>query len=560
MKIAKKLSLICVSVIISAFTASCRDKTENINYNVIAPIVNTSDGQSFSVNCRDFYYVKINDENKKYAEKICKSAGSEISEDVFNSAYFGENIFGVGLASVVYFEKYADYLSENEWEILCSIAETPEKYSGALYNTQTNSNSSLSIHAPMASRIPDSAYFDAMIEEIVSDLMEQKNYSRNEAFKLIYSEGVTINSPYSPEIQKAVDEVYSDNKSFAPGTDNSFPQSACIVMDYSGGVAAAAGGNNNNTAYNRAYRVPHPLGSSIKPLAVYTPAVENGMISFSSLVPDVPLTESNDRLNSPWPSNYNGVYDGEVTVTYALRQSKNTVPVWLAENLGTENCLKFLEENLKFSTLTEEDNNSVSMAMGYLSQGVSLPELTAAYGIFGNKGIYYTPRFYDEVLDGKGNVIISKKSETNQAVSPQTAWIMNRLLRYNISGKNAIASAAQLENGTEVIGKTGTMNNSSGDDTEKIFVGATPEYVAAVWVGFDVAEKSISDFSYIPPTEIWKNIMSHIPCKKTEFDADETVICAEYCTVSGGLAGDSCPEKEIGYYAEGTVPSKCTIH
>lgn len=560
MKIMRTFSLICVSVMISALTSSCKNKTESIRYDVVAPIVNTSDGKSFSINCRDFYYVEINDENKKYADIICKSVGKETNEDGFNSAGFGENIFGVGLASVVYFGKYAKSLSENEWEMLCNIAKSPEKYSDALNNSQTNSSSSLNIHAPMASRIPDSAYFDAMIEEIVSDLAEQNNYSRSEAFELIYSGGVTINTPYSAEVQKTVDEVYSDNKSFAPGTDSSFPQSACVVMDYSGGVAAASGGNNGNTAYNRAYRILHPIGSSIKPLSVYAPAVENGLITFSSSVPDVPLTESKNELSSPWPSNYNGIYDGEVTVTYALRQSKNTVPVWLAEKLGTDFCLKFLKENLKFTTLTEEDNNSSSLAMGYLNQGVSLPELTAAYGIFGNKGLYYSPRFYDEVLDGKGNVIISKKSETNQAISSQTAWIMNRLLKYNISGKNAIAASAQLENGIEVIGKTGTMNNSSGDDTEKIFVGATPEYVAAVWLGFDVDGKSISDFSYVPPTEIWKNIMSRIPFEKTEFDADEKIVCAEYCTVSGGLAGSRCPEKEIGYYVEGTVPSKCTIH
>lgn len=548
-------------MITAVFTASCENKDEiNNNYEVIAPVVKTSDGITISLNCSGFYQVEINDGNRKYAEKICKAAGMETNEETFNSICFGENIFGAGLASVVYFGKYADNLSEKEWELLCEIAESPEKYSGILNSDKEDAYEMLSVHAPQASRIPESAYFDAMIEEIVSDLSEQKNYSRSEAFKLIYSGGVTINTPYSDKIQKAVDEVYFDSRSFDQGTGGSFPQSACIVLDYNGGVSAAAGGNNGNTAYNRACRILHPIGSSIKPLSVYTPAIENGLINFSSLVPDAPMTDGSDNSYGSWPNNYNKVYDGEVTVTYALRQSKNTVAVWLADSLGPEFCLDFLKNDFMFTTLTDEDANLSSMGMGYLSQGVSLSELAAAYGVFGNKGIHYAPRFYDEVLDSDGNVIISKKSEAHQSISSQTAWIMNRLLRYNISAENGIAGAAQLESGTEVIGKTGTIDNSSGEDTEKIFVGATPEYIAAVWIGFDAEGAAISEFSYVPPTEIWKNIMSRIPCEKTEFDPDESVICAEYCTESGALAGSRCPEKEMGYYLEGTVPAQCTLH
>lgn len=541
---------------------SCNDKKNNdANFNLTPPKVETTDGELITLSCGNFYPIKLNEINEEYAKKLCMALGKDYSEEVLNNVRFGENIFGVGLASVVYFGKYLNKLSDEEWEILINIAENPQDYEGVLSGEGSSENQLLSTHASQASRIPDAAYFDAMIDEVANDLQNQKKMSRSEAYDYIYSAELKIKTPYSTEIQTIVDEVYSDASSFTDNAEAGFPQSACAIIDNNGGVVAIAGGNNGNTAYNRAYRIPKKIGSAIKPLAVYTPAIESNLINFSSHVDDEPFEIQQGENTVQWPSNYDGKYEGTVTVTYALRQSKNTVAVRLTKNLVANNCLDFIQNRFHFSTLTEEDSSDSAMAMGYLSRGVSLTELAAAYSVFGNNGVYNSPYFYTEVLDGNGNVVLTNNICSEQAIDSQDAWIMNRLLMYNVSQDDGIANAAQLDNGVEVIGKTGTVDNENGEDTDKIFAGVTPDYSAVVWVGYDAENAAISNKNYKSPTEIWKKIMEQLPLEKTQFSADESVIMAEYCTVSGGLAESGCPEKEIGYYKADSMPDKCdAIH
>lgn len=550
------LLLFCVTLL------SCNNKPENTitRYEIIPPEIITADGENLSLSIGGFE-ISPDEINKKYGKKICGIAGVDFSQQGLSSIQFGENIFGTGLASVVYFGKNADKLNDDEWKLLCSIAENPENFSTALNSENTESiNSLLSTHAFQASRIPDSAYYDAMINEVVNDYCQENNCSRNEAFRFIYSEGVTIHTPYSADIQVVVDSVYSDNQNFTSGTSYSFPQSACVILDYNGGVVAIAGGNNNNTVYNRSYRIPHKIGSSIKPIAVYAPAIDSGIINFSSLVPDEPLLLQNEYETIEWPQNYDNIYEGEVTVTAALRKSKNTVAVQLEERLGSQYCLSYLRDNLHFTTLTDNDASPSAMAMGALINGAYLHELAASYIMFGNGGTYCEPYFYSEVLDSDGNVILKNSHESHKAMEKDSAWIMNRLLKYNVSAPDGIASMASLDNITEVIGKTGTVTNSQNEDSGRIFAGATPDYVAAVWVGFDDEESSIENLEYTPPTLIWKNIMKKIPVKNSAFIPDDTVIECVYCTKSGDIASNRCPEVETGFYTEDNMPHNCNMH
>lgn len=519
-----------------------------------SPTVTAADGSTYELPVSKLYPVDYSGLEADYIASVCSAAGAEYTEENADSICFGENIFGIGLASVVYFGKYASRLDTSEWKKLAEIAASPADFAPAL--TDGRAPDGISPQAMYASRIPDSAYFDAMVEEIVCDMTAQRNCAREKAFELLYSEGVTIETPFSPSMQAAVDKVYTDQSSFSD-TSDSFPQSACAVTDMDGSVIALAAGNRGNTAYNRAYRTLHPIGSSIKPLSVYTPALTRGLISFSSIVSDEPTM--NEGTPQAWPRNYNRVYDGDITVTYALRQSKNTVPVRLVTELGGENCLSFMRSELGFTTLTDKDADTSAMALGYLDRGVSMTELAAAYSIFGRQGAYSAPRFYTRVTDKNGNVLAKSDGEQRQAISSADAWIMNRLLYYNISKDDGIAMSARLDDGSEVIGKTGTVDNDSGSDTDRLFVGLTPEYCAAVWIGYDDASV-IDHTEYKLPASIWKRIMELADRKVSSFTPDPDVVTAEYCTVSGGLAGSGCPDTETGYYRSGALPYPCDKH
>ena len=534
--------------------ASCSDG-ESSAHVYAAPTVIASDGTAAELPISKLYAVSYDELDSAKLTKVCKAAGLSYTPENADGICFGENVFGIGLASVVYFGKYAAALTDSEWQKLADIAASPENYVPAL--TGGKAPDGISLQAMYASRIPENAYFDAMVEEIVSDMTAQNGCTRSEAFVQLYSEGVTVETPFSPSMQAAVDEVYAAPHSFTDGA-GVFPQSACAVTDMSGNVIALAAGNNGNRAYNRAYRTLHPIGSSIKPLSVYTPALIDGDISFSSLVTDEPTI--NAGTPQAWPRNYNRIYDGDITVTYALRQSKNTVAVRLASMLGGDSCLRFMRENLGFTTLTDRDADISSISLGYLERGVSMTELAAAYSVFGRQGTYSPPRFYTRVTDKDGNVLAECAPETEQTVPSDAAWIMNRLLYYNISKDDGIAQAARLSDGSEVIGKTGTVDNDSGSDTDRLFVGLTPEYCAAVWIGYDSSGSVIDNTEYKLPASIWKSAMERADRSVYTFTPDESVVTAEYCTVSGGLAGERCPHTETGYYRAGELPQECHIH
>ncbi|MGN1481058.1 penicillin-binding transpeptidase domain-containing protein [Porcipelethomonas sp.] len=438
--------------------------------------------------------------------------------------------------------------TDDEWEQFCTIAENHEKYAD-------NPRDLPNVRANLVSHIPDSDYFDAMIENVITDYCIAKECSRQEAVEFIYSGGITIKTPYNSDIQAVLDRVYADDLNFTYDSEHNFPQSACAVLDYSGGVAAIIGGNNDNHSYNRSYRVPHKLGSSIKPLSAYAPALERKMINFSSLIPDEPLIFEDVDSSYEWPKNYDGIYDGNITITKALRKSKNAAAAQLVDRLTPMYCCDFLQDNFGFTTITNNDASYAAMALGALENGVYLHELAAAYAVFGNGGYYFEPHFYTEVLDSSGNTVLKNDVEMHQAMESDDAWIMNRLLYYNVNTADGIANAAAMEN-IEVIGKTGTAANDLNLDSGRIFVGAVPDYVTAVWMGFD-DESSMEDIQYIPPTELWKNIVGQFPLEHDKFTPDDSVIEYEFCTSSGGLATDRCYESEIGYYTSDNMPTEC---
>ena len=532
--------------------AACSDSSKVIGYS--SPNVIAADGREYSLPVSQIYQVSYDTLERSGSEAVCKAAGVKYTPENADSICFGENVFGIGLASVVYFGKYTSSLSDEEWQKMSEIASSPESFSIALTG---KSISGISPQAQYASRIPENAYFDAMVEQIVGDITEQQNCDRSQAFRMLYSEGVTVTTPFSPSMQEAVDKVYGDPENFSDSYDF-FPQSACAVTDMNGNVIAVAAGNHGNSAYNRACRTLHRIGSSIKPLSVYSPALAERMISFSSQVMDEPMINSNTPY--AWPRNYNLVYDGRITVTYALRQSKNTVPVLLASELGGERCLAFMREKLGFTTLTDRDADISSISLGYLERGVSMTELAAAYSIFGRGGSYSAPSFYTRVTDSDGKVLAECRKDSIQSLSSADAWIMNRLLYYNICKDDGIAQAARLSDGSEVIGKTGTVDNDAGNDTDRLFVGLTPEYCAAVWIGYDDKDSVIDRTEYKLPASIWKGIMELADRNEAVFTPDESVMEADYCTVSGMLAGAGCTKKETGFYRDGELPGKCNIH
>ena len=414
-------------------------------------------------------------------------------------------------------------------------------------------------------------YMDAAIESVIRDLMDKRGVSYQTAREELYSGGYSIELNVDLDIQAKLNEFFANPSNVLSSYDkNAQPedllQTAFVVMDYMGNVKAVIGGlgeKQGNSVLNRATQSYRAIGSTIKPISVYAPAVNMNKLYYSELIEDakieVPVDPNDpDGEKMMWPSNYgNWGADGKKYTSWqAVQQSINTIAVRIMEYKVTPKvAYEYLSQRLGFSDLDPVNDIALSpMSLGALTKGAKLHELVAAYQIFGNGGIYYEPYLYSKVTDSKGNVVLSQNIVGISAIDPDSAWIVNRMMYHVVNGNYGTGRNAKLGN-VEVIGKTGTANDMS----TLLFMGQTPEYVAGIWIGYDDSEKEVkSGFKTL--ATVWKNAMSTFvdTSQKSKFTADTTVQVLQYCTETGLIASETCPHTATGYYKQGDIPPFCT--
>ena len=409
-----------------------------------------------------------------------------------------------------------------------------------------------------------SYYVDYVIDKVIADLQEEYDLTYNEAWRKVFFGGLRIYTAVDLKVQEAAEYVYENRVTFPDEKDtkeNPAVQSAITIMDYSGRVVAMVGGAGEKDTFrglNRAWDSPRQPGSSIKPLSVYTPVIENNVATWSTMVQNYGIRMGSSR----WPVNYGGSYGNAnsfVTVQYALQVSYNTVPVQLVKRLGIEPCFDFLVDDLKFSTLvTDEDDpnydgNYSSICVGGVSEGMTTLEMTAAYAIFGNNGYYFEPYCYYKVTNNDGTEVLltDGDSKGEQVISESTAGVMKQLLK-TVSSSGT--GAGYGVNGFENFSKTGTTS----DDKDRWYVGGTPHYVASVWYGYDKPKK-ITNTSGNPAGKIYREIMRkiHEDLEPKSFPSSSGVVARKYCKITGDLAAATCTQTATGYYRTSKIPATC---
>lgn len=350
------------------------------------------------------------------------------------------------------------------------------------------------------------------------------------------------------------------------------PQSATVISDYrTGHIKAIVGGRDidGNRILNRATDSQRQPGSTIKPISVYLPALDNGYTA-ATAIDDIPYTKGN------WtPRNWYRGYRGIHTLRQSVEQSVNVNSVKIVEDLGSKTIMNYLEKMgiinkanpAKDNFITSEENskendeNLSSLALGGMTKGLTPLEVTAAFGAIANDGVYIEPISFTKVLDRDGNILIDNIPKETVVTSPQIAYIMKDILRTTVT--NGLAGSARLSN-MVVAGKTGTTQNAA----DIWFVGFTPYYVSGVWIGNDSPKITINQTSGTA-ARLWQNIMTRAHtdlARKASFDRPEGIVSANICTQSGLLATPTCsldPRHVIKteIFAKGTVPRKhCDIH
>ncbi|WP_461247814.1 transglycosylase domain-containing protein, partial [Treponema sp. R6D11] len=271
---------------------------------------------------------------------------------------------------------------------------------------------------------------------------------------------------------------------------------------YTGEVKALVGGRGEkkgSLTLNRATQSLRQPGSSIKPIGVYAPAVENNIITPNSVYVDKPL-----KYGSWTPKNSSGGYAGPMTIRTAIAKSVNTVAVQVCDKLGVGKAFAFLEK-LGISSLTPADK-SLALSLGGVDKGISPLEMGAAYATFPNEGVYNKPHTYSKVVNPNGDVILENKDVGVSVMKVSTAQTMISLLRGPVT--SGTATAANFSSSYDICGKTGTTNSNK----DRWFVGFTPYYTAAIWFGYD-QPKSMAIGGSNPCVVIFSKIMSKVHSK-----------------------------------------------
>ena len=540
----------------------------------------------------------------------------QILELYLNTIYLGKGCYGVQTAANYYFGKDVSELSVAECACLIAITNNPYQYgpmstlvitredgtqvtarelnkerqeqildrmagrqdTGLSYLTEEEadaakaevlqftdgSTSADDLVAAASGGVKINSWFvDQVFLDVANDLAEAENISVEAAQQKIYNSGYNIYTTLDPEIQEIAESVYEDRSNLDVTSRNGQKlQSGITIIDpYTGDIVAMAGAvgeKERNLGWNYATG-RRQVGSSIKPLTVYAPALDAGVVTMASTFDNYPVRLLN---NSPWPKNSPQGYSGWTTLSKGVASSINTVAVQVVEKLTIPASYAFATEKLGLN-LVADDMNTAALGLGGLTHGLSTVEMAAAYATFPNGGIYHEPRTYVKVTASDGEtVVLENEGEEHVAMKETTAYFMNTLLQGVI---NSGTGGSAKFSGMTIAGKTGTTS----ENYDRYFVGYTPYYVAAVWTGYDSPEKI--SYSGNPAITMWKKVMQkiHEDLPNKQFSTPSTGLeTVEVCLDSGLRPTDACRADVRGSarvqtvtVAAGTAPTEsCTMH
>ena len=527
----------------------------------------------------------------------------QIMEGYLNIIPLGENCRGVQSASRVYFGKDVKDLSLAECASLIGITNNPSLYDPYLnpeknkerqvvilsemlkqgYINQTQHDEAVAeelvfSNASRANGSDDNGYYswfeDQVINDVVSDLCDKTGYEYKLVYEMVRTGGYQIYATIDPDVQAAVDAVYEDLSSLPATASSQQLQSGIVIVDNTtGDIVALAGGvgkKQGSLIWNCATQSLLSPGSIIKPVSVYAPAIELGLITPATVLDDTPYSFTD---TATWPKNLDETYRGLESVEEAVARSTNTIPVKLAADMTPEYCYSFAKDKMGLSTLVSSyttaggeelsDVNLWAMALGSLTRGVTVRAMTAAYATFANEGVYRAARTYTVVKDSNGQVILDNTQSSQAAMKDMTAWYITSMLENTV--QTGTGTAAQLDNMT-VAGKTGTTSR----DFDRWFAGYTPYYTGVVWCGYnDPEEIVLTDSDTNPSIVMWKKVMErvHEGLKNKAFKQPTGLVEVTVCRDSGLLPSDACALDPRGsrtvrvtLSAHDVPTEQCTVH
>lgn len=438
----------------------------------------------------------------------------EILEMYMNVIYFGQGVHGVEAASNTFFNKSAEELTLEESALLAGIVNAPNAYSPIDHQDRAIKRRNLvldrmeeadfiseeakstaqaaDINLELTQRMTNDDAYQTFAYMVVKEAEEKYDITLDELKNQHYE----IKTEFNAVAQQAAYEAFKSD-SYFPGSDPETVQGAFVMMNgKTGAIAAALGGRNYNYGdLNRVTQMYRQPGSTMKPLAVYGPALET-----EDYNPYVMLPDEKQEWDGKEVKNSDDQYAGEVSLYNALINSKNTSAVWLLNELGLGFSEKYLN---KMDITIDKKKDGLGVALGGLTDGLTPLQIAQAYTVFGNQGTMTEAHVISEIKDRKGKVVASAEPKQTKVFTEQTAWTMTEMLQGVVREGTGQAGSYPKA----LAGKTGTTQETN----DIWFAGFTPEYVTALWMGYDNADED----HYLTggsssPTALTKQILTQV--------------------------------------------------
>lgn len=511
-----------------------------------------------------------------------KTSKEWILENYLNTINLGGGTWGVQTAAMRYFGKDVSDLVLSECAVLAGITKSPTSYN-PLKNPAASRERQKQVLAKMleldmisrqeyddaladdvygrlgeTGAAADTAevlsYFeDAMLYQVLDDLMAKLDCTEEEAWRLIYRGGLTIRSTQDSTLQAICEEELNRESNYSTAA-----QASAVIIDPAiGQVKAIVGGRgekNGSLTLNRAASSVRQPGSTIKVVGEYAAALDRGAATLGTVYDDAPYAYSDGTAIR----NASGTFGGMTTVRKAISGSVNVVALKCFQEAGMDAVWEKLTQ-FGFTHLTEADRVE-ALALGGTHGGVTNLELTAAYAAIANGGIYIEPTYYTQVLDRKGGVLLDKTPEQHSVLQPSTAALLTSAMEDVLTSGTGTQAAFS---GMDLAGKSGTTT----DMRDLWFVGYSPYYACGVWGGYDDFSSQRSS-AYVKT--LWRAVMerAHQDLDYRSFSGTGDLERAAICTKCGGLAVEGLCDSTVQgdmtrreYFAPGAAPvEECDCH
>lgn len=468
----------------------------------------------------------------------------EILEAYLNQIYFGEGVYGVEAAAQQYFGKHAKDLTLSECAMLAGLPRNPEYYSPYAHPQEAKGRRNLVLNKMAEQKYITRQQAEAASQEPVS-LTGKKPRIAQASYYMDYVAGKLVEKYGAQKVYRGGLKVYTsldiDIQKAAEGVLGKYQGAVLAIEPQTGYIKAMVGGRDyQESQLNRATTFFRQPGSLMKPF-VYAAAIDQGYKQ-NDIIKDEPIT-----INKYSPQNYDKKFRGPITMKKALRLSVNVAAVKMLNQVGIDTVMNYAA-NMGITSLTPEDRN-LALALGGITNGVTLLEITSAYTAFATNGIVCQPLAIIRVEDANGRVLEEHGISQRSVLSAETAYLVTDMLRAVIETSDGTGSAARI--GRPAAGKTGTTD----DYRTAWFVGFTPGLAAGIYLGND--DMTPVGLAGGNAAALWGEFMSkaldNSPAQ--DFTIPPNIITGiRVATNTGKLATTFTKETEVDAFIRGTEP------